>query len=69
MANGSSAAERASTYLAVENAKALVKSQGGNPSLIGSHDVALAHLDATLGSGSEQSAARAKLDKVGHKHG
>jgi len=69
MAHGYNAAQLASSYRAVEDAKAIVKSLGGNPSLIGNHDVALTHLDAALGSGAEQSAARTKLDKLGHKHG
>jgi len=69
LAHGYTAAHLASSYSAVEAAKVVVQAAGGNPSLVSDHDVALAHLDASLGSGSEQTSARAKLDALGHKHG
>jgi hypothetical protein len=68
VAHGYTAAEAASSYLAVENAKKIVRALGGNESLIGTHDVALAHIDASLGSGADKTAAQTKLDKLGHKH-
>jgi hypothetical protein len=68
MATGVTAAERANQLLAVEHAKAIVKALGGNPSLICTTDHAYAHIDASLGTGSEQTSARALLDKIGHKH-
>jgi len=68
VATGASAAELASPWLLAAKAKSIVKALGGNESLISSHDHALWHTDASLGSGTEQSTARTNLDRVGHKH-
>lgn len=61
MASAITAADQASTMVAVERAKALAKLQGANESLICTQDIAHAYIDHVSGSGAEQTAATAKL--------
>lgn len=53
----------------VEQAKRLVRAAGGNDSMVCTPEEAGWHIDASTGSGQDQTDARTKLDKVGKKHG
>jgi hypothetical protein len=68
VATGATAAELANPLLLAAHAKQIVKALGGNESLVATRDHALFHVDASLGSGAEQTTARANLDRVGHRH-
>ena len=53
----------------VEAAKKLARAAGGNDSAVQTPEAAGWHIDASSGSGQDQTDARAALDRLKHKHG